>query len=51
MAFLDRFRGVDDRREGLVKVRLSAHACPACGCMVALDLAREHRAWHAQIQP
>jgi hypothetical protein len=36
----------DDRRRGLVEVRLSQHACPRCGCMVALDLAAEHRSWH-----
>ncbi len=49
MGFLDNLRGdgsSEDRKEGLVQVRLSAHACPLCGCMVALDLAREHWAWH-----
>ncbi len=49
MGFLDNLRGggsAGDRKDGLVQVRLSAHACPLCGCMVALDLASEHWAWH-----
>ena len=52
MGFLDNLRGgvTDDRKDGLVQVRMSAHACPQCGCMVALDLAREHWAWHDLIE-
>ncbi|MEO6998699.1 MAG: hypothetical protein ABI112_11500 [Terracoccus sp.] len=49
MGLLDNLRrggSSEDRKEGLVQVRLSAHACPLCGAMVALDLAREHWAWH-----
>lgn len=48
MGLLDRFKEADNRREGLVRVRLSQHGCPQCGSMVALELARAHREWHAQ---
>lgn len=51
MGFLDNLRGgTDERKEGLVQVRVSAHACPRCGCMVALDLVQEHRAWHDVVE-
>ena len=34
-----------------MEVRVSAHACPRCGCMVALDLADRHWAWHEALEP
>lgn len=53
MGVLDKFGpgSSDERRAGLVEVRVSAHACPRCGCMVALDLADRHWAWHEALEP
>src|SRR3954451_10384576 len=45
------FNNSADRRAGPVELRLSAHACPRCGSMVALDFVQRHWAWHDLVEP